>query len=135
MIEINNQTRTKIDLKKVRQVAENFLEFYKQGDKEVSIAFIGDKRMRDLNRMYRRKDKVTDILSFCDDGQAILGEVVIDFQQIKRQAKQFSKSAKEELIFILVHGLLHLIGREDDTEKGRLEMIEEGERFLLANFF
>lgn len=129
LIEINNQTKSRINLSPVKRTTERFLQYYKKRSKEVSIAFIGDKRMRQLNRDYRRKDKITDILSFIgEDG--FLGEIVIDFAQIKRQAKQNNKSINDELIFILVHGLLHLIGYDDETEKGRLNMIKLGEIFI-----
>lgn len=96
---------------------------------ELSIAFVGDKIIRDLNKVYRGIDKTTDILTFSGEDK-FLGEVIIDYAQIKRQAKKFNNSIKKELIFILVHGLLHLLGYDDKTEKGRLEMEEMGEEFI-----
>jgi probable rRNA maturation factor len=51
-----------------------------------------------------------------------LGEIVINYSQIKKQAKKYSNTIAQELIFILVHGLLHLIGYQDHTEKGIKEM-------------
>lgn len=129
MIEINNTTKTKIDTDLVKVIANSFLKKYKKTKMEVSIAFVGDTVMRRLNKIYRGKDKPTDVLTFeGDDG--FLGEIIIDYSQIKRQAKKFSPNSRQELIFILVHGLLHLLGHEDETEKGRLEMIRLGEEFI-----
>ena len=120
-IGINNKTRSKIDLALIKKVAERFLKVYKKENYEVSIAFVGGRKMRELNKTYRKKDKVTDVLAFSGDGQD-LGEIIINYAQIKRQARKFGNSARQELVFILVHGLLHLSGYDDSDEKGKKEM-------------
>jgi len=130
MVEINNNTRSTIDIKKLEKLAENFLKHYKIESKEVSIAFVGDKAIRGLNKKYRKIDKATDILSFEGGDKKYLGEIIIDYSQIKRQAKKYSKNIKEELNFILIHGLLHLLGHEDETEKGRKKMERIGDKLL-----
>ncbi len=132
MIEINNLTRTKINESLVKEVSEKFLKKYKLKNKILSIAFVGDKRMKDLNRTYRKIDKTTDVLSF-EGEEELLGEIVISFSKIKKQAKANKNTIKYELIFILVHGLLHLVGYDDNTEKKRLEMIKIGENFIKNN--
>ena len=129
MIEINNKTRTKINLRLVKIITENFFVYYKIKNKNVSIVFVGDIVMTRLNKKYRCKNYPTDILSFQDD-EGDLGEIIIDYAQIKRQAFKFSKSIKAELIFILVHGLLHLLGYEDESEKGRMNMENLGKEFI-----
>jgi len=129
MVEINNKTRSKIDLGLIRKITEKFLKYYKLKGKEVSIAFVGDKTIKKLNKKYRNKNYVTDVLAFAGEND-YLGEIVIDYAQIKRQAKRFSGGVKKELIFILVHGLLHLLGYEDKTEKDRQEMERLGEEFI-----
>ena len=129
MIEINNKTKTKIDIKLVKKITEKFFDYYNIKNKDVSIAFVGDKVIKQLNYKYRGKNKLTDVLSFKDDEDE-LGEIIIDYAQIKRQALKFSKSVKDELIFILVHGLLHLLGHEDKTEKGRKQMEKLGNEFI-----
>lgn len=129
MVEAINRTKAKIDLKLVENVAEKFLQVYKIKNREVSIAFVSDSEIKKINKQYRHLDKVTDVLSFAGEDN-FLGEIIIDFAQIKRQAKEFDKKVKDELIFILVHGLLHLAGYDDKTEKERLEMIGLGEKFI-----
>ncbi|MFH1662096.1 MAG: rRNA maturation RNase YbeY [Candidatus Falkowbacteria bacterium] len=128
MIEINNKTKTKINLALVKKIVEKFFRVYKI-NKNISIAFVGDKVIKNLNNKYRKINKITDILSFNGEDD-FLGELVIDYAQIKRQAKKFGNSEKQELIFILVHGLLHLIGHEDKTENGRLKMEKIGNEFI-----
>jgi probable rRNA maturation factor len=126
-VDINNLSKDKFNLTRIKLIVEAFSRKYKlRGD--ISIAFIGDKRMREINKAYRGFDKTTDVLSFED-----LNEVIINIKQIKRQAKEFKKTFQSELDFILVHGLLHLVGFRDDSEKDRLKMISLGDKFL-SNF-
>jgi probable rRNA maturation factor len=130
MVEITNKTKQKINRSEIEKIVEEFLKHYKIKAKEVSIVFIGDKKMRELNKSYRGIDKTTDILSFNGEGD-FLGEIIISPAQIKKQAREFSKgSFRKELIFILVHGLLHLLGYDDANEKGREKMIRIGEEFI-----
>jgi len=120
-------------LKKVTSVAELFIKSSPYKNSSVSIAFIGDRLMRKINLTTRGHDKATDILSFPEEKKfrkEFLGEVIIDYAQIKRQAKIFSGSTEEELIFILVHGLFHLLGYEDATEKGKKIMDKLGREFI-----
>lgn len=127
MIEINNLTTQTINKARINKIAKAFFKKYKiKEDLEVSLAIIGDAKMKQINSIYRDQDKTTDVLSFPD-----LMEIIINAHQIKRQAKEFKRKFSEEFDFILVHGLLHLIGFTDDLEKKRLEMIELGEDFLL----
>jgi len=129
MVEVNNKTRTAINLTLIKKTVEEFLMIRKKKNYEVSIAFIGDEAMKKLNFKYRGKDKTTDVLSFEGEGY-FLGEIIINYQQIKRQAERYGNTSKKELIFILVHGLLHLLGHQDNTEKKRLEMIKLGEEVI-----
>jgi metalloprotein, YbeY/UPF0054 family len=129
MIEINNTTKFKINNKQIKTTAEKFLASRRWQKKDLSIALIGDAKMQALNSQYRKKDKTTDVLSFSGEDD-FLGEILINPAQIKRQAKENNNSFQAELIFILVHGLLHLAGYDDQTEKDRLEMIKIGEEFI-----
>ena len=135
MVEIHNKSGYKIDTKSVKKCAEYFLKYYKVGDKSVSIAFVNDSEIQPINLKYRGIDKPTDVLSFVendaeDADDDFLGEIIINYEQIRRQAKESGKSDRAEMIFILVHGLLHLIGRTDEKEEDRQKMIKEGENFI-----
>ena len=136
MVDINNKTKSKINLSLVKKTVNKFLQSHKLTKKEISVAFVGEARMQELNKRYRKKDKVTDVLSFSGENN-FLGEIIINYPQIKRQARQFGEQAKkfsnkvdEELVFILVHGLLHLIGYDDKTETGRIKMEKLGNDFI-----
>ena len=129
-IEINNQTNCKINLKSIEKAAAVFSRVYRiDKNKEISLAFVSDAEIKKLNFTYRGLNSATDVLSFAGDGD-YLGEIIIDYSQIKRQAGNFKNSAEKELIFILTHGLLHLIGYDDKTDEDREKMIKIGEKFI-----
>ncbi len=128
-IEVNNRTKTKIDKKLVEKVSESFLKKYKKEGFELSVVFVGDRRIRTLNKIYRGYDKTTDILSFEGEGK-FFGELILNYSQIKKQAKRFGNTPKKELVFILVHGLFHLLGYSDETPKEEDEMIKLGDDFI-----
>lgn len=87
MIEINNTTKTKIPALKLKRIIEKFLLVYKLKDFSVSVALIGDSKMKELNYVYRGYDRPTDVLSFTE-----LNEIIIDIQAIKRQAQELKKA-------------------------------------------
>lgn len=125
-VSVVNKTSARIDGALIRRSIEAALRQQRaRGD--VSVVIVGDQRMRRLNRTYRGKDTVTDILSFreaeSEMGESgFLGELVIDFEVIKKQAKRFAPSLRWELAFISIHGALHLLGYEDESEAGSAEM-------------
>ena len=124
-IEINNTTKQRLNLQRLKKIAKFFLKKYKLTGAILSIAIIGDEPMRHLNQVYRHQNKPTDVLSFTK-----LNEIIINYDQIKRQAAELGNAPAAELDFILVHGLLHLAGYDDNTELKRLRMIKLGHEFL-----
>lgn len=97
-----------------------------------SIVFIGDEKMQELNRTYRGIDATTDVLSFAfEDNNKLcynirqLGEIFVSIPKMQAQAKEYGHSEARELAFLVVHGLLHLLGY--DHTKGEAE---EKEMFL-----
>jgi len=150
MLELNNTTKTKINFKKISFLTERFLRAYKKNNWSVSLALIGATKMRRLNNDYRGIDKTTDVLSFAGEeisdrarnkyfvGNKYLGEVIINIEEAKKTHKYldiFEQAQSPEYLFyfIFVHGLLHLVGYDDSTEKGRLEMVKRGKDFLRKN--
>ncbi len=88
---------------------------------EISIALVDSKTIKNLNRIYRGKNQVTDVLSFSEldskEGKRgalanYLGEVIICYPQMVKQAKNNAKTIKQELALLLVHGVLHLFGHD-----------------------
>ena len=129
MIFCCNLTRQSVDLLKWQKLSQLFLN-EQGGQGEVSLVVVGDQRMRNLNRQYRQQDKVTDVLSFVATDVGQLGEVIIDYQQIIRQAKRFGNSVWQEFIFITTHGLLHLLGHDDNDQLGWQTMEKISQNFI-----
>lgn len=95
-------------------------------DAEVSVSFVSNDDIKSLNKMYRDKDKVTDVLSFplSDDGKydinnetgmCLLGDVVISLQTAMSQAEMYGHSLEREIGFLTVHSMLHLLGYDHET--------------------
>lgn len=94
----------------------------KKGITEVGIAFVSDREMTKLNAAHRGKDKTTDVLSFSDGQNGILGDIVISVAQAERQAREAGKPLRNELALLLVHGVLHLAGYDHATLKEEKNM-------------
>lgn len=105
-----------------------------KGGAHVAISIVDDYDMRRLNRQYRGKDKTTDVLSFPyledehfievtdEEGSTLIGEIVISAEQIKRQAKEYSRNIRAEFALMLVHGVLHLMGFDHITPEAEAKM-------------
>ena len=91
---------------------------------DLSIAIVSDRRMRALNRQFRGKDAVTDVLSFPSEERGFLGDIVIAAGVSKRQAKEAAHSAQTEVKVLALHGLLHLLGYDHETDEGKMARVE-----------
>ncbi len=95
----------------------------------VSVAFISTPRMRALTKEYRGDDHVSDILTFpllerCKwKKEEIVGEILLCYSQIAKQAKEKKSNLKNEIAFLLAHGVLHLQGRTHPTDRKLAQMI------------
>ena len=114
---------------------ENFLK-----PCELSLFFCDDETIRRLNREYRGIDAATDVLSFSQregdllpeplDGTVVLGDIVISVPFARRQAERLGKDMEEELIFLSLHGLLHLLGYEDESPSASARMDARARLFI-----
>ncbi|MFH0804327.1 MAG: rRNA maturation RNase YbeY [Candidatus Zambryskibacteria bacterium] len=87
---------------------------------ELSFAFIDKKEIKSLNKKYRKKNEATDILSFPLDKNN--GEILICKEVAKTKAKNFGKNFKEYLLFLVIHGMLHLKGMEHSSKMDKYEL-------------
>jgi probable rRNA maturation factor len=101
-----------------------------KGKKRISLAFITQAQIKKLNEMYRGKDAATDVLSFGLGEGDQLGEVLISYQQAKKQAEEMKHSTRTELQFLLVHGVLHLLGHDHEKPAESKKMFSVQERIL-----
>ena len=96
------------------------------GGRDVSVFFCGDRRMSGLNRRWRRKNRSTDVLSFpvAEIGAQFLGDIVISVPYATRQARRRGDSSAREMDRLLVHGYLHLLGYDHETDDGEMDALE-----------
>ena len=120
-----------MDPRTVKRRAERLLDLLGLSDRELSVLLTDDERIRELNRDWRGIDRATDVLAFPMDpggetsGERLLGDVVISVETARRQASRRALSDLEEITALLVHGVLHLVGRDHETPEDAAAM--EGE--------
>ena len=114
---------------------------------EVSIMFVNNERITEINRDYRGKDQPTDVISFALDDEEegddpivfdeqiphLLGEIVISVPKIEEQAADYGHSFERELGFLCVHGFLHLLGYDHMTDEDEKEMFSK-QKVLLEQY-
>lgn len=120
-------------------------------DCQVSLTLCDNKEIREINREYRKIDRPTDVLSFpmieyrdgavfnndyneddidMDTGEIILGDIVISLERAYEQSVEYGHSFEREISFLMVHGMLHILGFDHESEDDREKMRKEEERIL-----
>ena len=129
MIEINNLTTVSVDEEFLKKIAEKVLKGEKQENKDLSIALVGQGRIRELNKKYRGKNRVTDVLAFPNKNLG-LGEIVVCLREVKKNAKRYNSTFEKELARVLIHGILHLLGYEDKETESKIIMTQKEDYYL-----
>lgn len=114
------ESRYKVDRKKIRLLAAKILdEKGVSGKAEISIAIVGDRKMRELSKIYKGEDKTRNVLSFSQsEGEPvhtssdalILGDVIISYPQVIREASKEEVLVDDKVAELVKHGIMHLLG-------------------------
>ena len=109
----------KLPARKIKRIALTILELVGEENAELSLALIGNLEIKKLNARYRKKDYATDVLSFPVEGivlkeTRLLGDVVVSVEKAAEQAKARGHSSEQELVTLLIHGVVHLIGYDHE---------------------
>lgn len=125
---------------KINTVAEICLQEEEIDPKaEIGLMFVDDEQIREMNREYRDKDTATDVLSFPmyepdeaieDEEEILLGDIIISLERAVLQAEEYNHSLEREVMYLLVHGLLHLSGYDHIEENEQKEMRQREEELL-----
>ena len=91
---------------------------------EIGLALLDDAAIRRLNRRYRRQDRPTDVLSFPSHAAGCLGDLAVSLDTARRQALRQGHSLETEVKVLLLHGLLHLVGWDHETDRGQMRRLE-----------
>lgn len=128
--------QTPVPHKRIRNAVFFVLSFLRKKDRHISVHLIGDRRMARLNRVFRGVSKTTDVLSFsAAEGEGALdthdiGDIFLSIPQIRRQARRFGVSFKEEFFRMLVHGILHLCGHDHERKNDAKRMFGVQEKLI-----
>ncbi|MGI8427650.1 MAG: rRNA maturation RNase YbeY [Pyrinomonadaceae bacterium] len=132
MIEVvNRQRKLPVDCERWQTFAEQAMRLLPTAATSVTVAFVSDRAMGELNRLWRHKRGTTDVLSFPanqDEFERLeglsLGDVVISVEQAARQAKENDLSLEQEIAQLILHGLIHLCGYDHSTDNGQMDRLE-----------
>jgi probable rRNA maturation factor len=121
---LNRQRRQRVSPARLRRVLSGAAQALRVSG-EISLVLAGDRLLRRLNRDYRGKDRPTDVLSFPGDGgEGGLGDVVISVETAGRNARRLGRSLLQELDVLALHGLLHVLGHDHETDDGTMDRLE-----------
>jgi probable rRNA maturation factor len=121
---LNRQRRRRVNPARLRRVLRGAAASLRVAG-EVALVLTGDRSLRALNARYRGQDKATDVLSFPGPGGAFgLGDIVISVETAARNAKHLGRTLPQELDFLALHGFLHVLGYDHETDDGAMHRLE-----------
>ncbi|CAH0141052.1 Endoribonuclease YbeY [Peribacillus sp. Bi96] len=148
ILEIDLLDETNEVTEEAQQLVESILQFAAKKenielDTELSVTFVNNERIREINKEYRHKDSATDVISFAleemgeDEVEIVgaemprmLGDIIISIERTKEQAEEYGHSFDRELGFLALHGFLHLLGFDHMNEEEEKEMFTKQKEIL-----
>ena len=128
---VNLQRKIRIEADDLRSFAADLISAVPEANgRHFSVAFIPDSRMKQLNEMFRGKNETTDVLSFRHEPDKFnpdtrnLGDIVISAEQAAKQAGENDLDLETEIKQLILHGLLHLLGMDHETDNGEMNARE-----------
>ena len=136
---VNRQRLARIDARRVASLVNTTLGAIGRAEANLTVAFVRDRVIRDLNRKFRGDDRVTDVLSFPAEDErghasevsifgsgvsAFLGDIVVSTDTALKQADNAGHSFERELNELVIHGVLHLCGYDHETDRGQMNRLE-----------
>jgi len=134
----NSQNKIKIDKRKIRSTVLKILKIIDCADKEISLSFVDDENIKQLNMQYLGKDKATNVLSFSlqkgeygDINAQVLGDIIVSVETAQRDALYGKLTIAQEIDFLIIHGILHLLGyNHENTTKKETNKMRQKEKEL-----
>jgi len=127
----NNQKKIRLTLLPLEKFSKKALRTLKLESDSASIGFVSDAEITRLNKIYRKKNKLTDVLSFPAQSSAkrvnknrFLGDIAIAPAVARRYAQKNGRLLQTEICILILHGILHLLGYDHETDQGQMDRIE-----------
>jgi probable rRNA maturation factor len=127
---LDNQKRVRLALPPFEKFALKSLRQMKLKPKSIAIAFVTDSEIARLNKAYRKKNEPTDVLSFPaqpakrPNKNKFLGDIAIAPAVARRYAKKNGRTLQSEICVLILHGILHLLGYDHETDRGQMDRVE-----------
>lgn len=134
----NRQRKVRIPIRKLEQFLDLALRATRLQKESVAICFVTDAQIAKWNGAYRGKNKPTDVLSFCAEKEksekrhTYLGDIAIAPAVAQRNARLYGRTLDRELRILILHGILHLMGYDHETDTGQMERREMRLRHVLG---
>jgi probable rRNA maturation factor len=132
---LNRQDRVPVDRRKIGSAARGILKTLGYEGYELTVVLVDDREITRLNRQYFRRNRPTNVISFpmMDDSPVslrsrILGDVVISAETAQRDAGEAGEKAEEEILFLMIHGILHLAGYDHEGSVAERRKMEAKEK-------
>src|SRR2546426_5136947 len=140
-IRIHNRQRiVAIDTAAVRERVLQIMVYLGRSDQELSVVFGSDRLLQELNRTYRHKDRPTNVLAFPqsptyegEPATPMLGDVIVALSTAAHEAHDLQQSLEERVVYLLLHGILHLLGHDHEGSVAQRRRMEALEREVLAH--
>ncbi len=132
----DRQKKVNLDLRRIRRVMNKILRYLDCPDKDISLLFVDDSYIREINKLYLNRDYPTNVISFSlSEGEFgninpdILGDIVISVETAIKDAVVHGMDIDDELDFLMIHGLLHLCDyNHEDTDEDKAQEMEKKEQ-------
>ncbi|MBM3225919.1 MAG: rRNA maturation RNase YbeY [Candidatus Tectomicrobia bacterium] len=140
-LQVHNRQRTvPIHTAIVKQQVLRMMQYLHCAEQELSVVFGSDRLLQQLNRTYRQKDRPTNVLAFPqsptyegEPASPVLGDVVVSLTTAAREAQELQQTLEERVVYLLLHGLLHLLGHDHEGSAAQRRRMEALEGQVLAH--
>ena len=135
----NKQTVIDVDLPRIKHSSDKILRTLENEDSEISLTFVDDAGITEINRQYLGRDYPTNVIAFSmnegefgDVNPNILGDIIISTETALRDAEGGGLSLEDELDYLIIHGVLHLLGYDHELPGEAEEMKEKEKEIFFA---
>jgi len=135
----NNQTAVDIDLLRAKRSLGTIMKTLGKEDREVSLVFVDDEGITEINRQYLGRDYPTNVIAFAmnegkfgDINPSVLGDIVISAETALRDARSEDLSSDDELDYLMIHGILHLLGYDHELPTEAEDMTKKEKEVFFA---
>ena len=137
----NRQRKYPLNERQVRRWVRDILKMQGEEEVEIGLAFVNNRTIRKYNRDYRGKDTPTDVLSFpmrndgAEDFLPLLGDIMISIEKAYEEAHLFYHGKSDHLLFLLIHGILHLLGYDHEESRNEEARMKRRERKIFEKIY